>query len=202
MADREPRAGRGGTEITCEIAVSDVRRGASGGTVTGVRLEVVYRAGGRSFARAGGGARFLGADAYAALRDGKFVGRLPPTTSEGRPDPATLALSHQRDLLVVRRAGALTVEPADPHHPFFFDHATDHVPGMVLLEAARQAAADNSGGALLRPTAGRLVAKKFTEFFPAARVEPVTHHLTCVFRIRQGSACTAYGVLGYGRHAL
>lgn len=27
----------------------------------------------------------------------------------------------------------------NPHHPILFDHTTDHIPGMVLLEAARQA---------------------------------------------------------------
>ncbi|MFJ9544513.1 AfsA-related hotdog domain-containing protein, partial [Streptomyces sp. NPDC101225] len=30
---------------------------------------------------------------------------------------------------------------ADTRHPVLFDHPVDHVPGMVLLEAARQAAA-------------------------------------------------------------
>ncbi|MFE2517849.1 AfsA-related hotdog domain-containing protein [Streptomyces mirabilis] len=28
----------------------------------------------------------------------------------------------------------------NPHHPILFDHTTDHIPGMVLLEAAHQAA--------------------------------------------------------------
>ncbi|MFJ2025650.1 ScbA/BarX family gamma-butyrolactone biosynthesis protein [Streptomyces sp. V2I9] len=33
----------------------------------------------------------------------------------------------------------------DPSHPVLFDHAVDHVPGMLLLEAARQAAHEVGG---------------------------------------------------------
>jgi hypothetical protein len=35
----------------------------------------------------------------------------------------------------------------DTAHPVFFDHPLDHVPGMLLLEAARQAARLKAGGA-------------------------------------------------------
>lgn len=35
----------------------------------------------------------------------------------------------------------------DPTHPVLFDHAVDHVPGMLLLEAARQAAHSVGDGA-------------------------------------------------------
>jgi hypothetical protein len=34
----------------------------------------------------------------------------------------------------------------DTAHPVFFDHPLDHVPGMLLLEAARQAALLQTGG--------------------------------------------------------
>nr|WP_248002016.1 AfsA-related hotdog domain-containing protein [Streptomyces sp. RPA4-2] len=33
----------------------------------------------------------------------------------------------------------------DTAHPTFFDHPVDHIPGMVLLEAARQAALVSTG---------------------------------------------------------
>lgn len=205
--DREPRVGHGGTEVACTVAVSKLRRDADG-AVTGLRLDVRYACGGTDFARAGGGARFVDADGYAAVRNRQDGAAAPRAESfrhaaaDGRPEPAALAVTGHGDVMIVRRSGALAVEPADPRHPFFFDHASDHVPGMVLLEAARQAAAEASGGALLRPVAGRLVATRFTEFAPAARIEPVPHHRTCVFRVRQGPVCTAYGVLGYDRHAV
>jgi hypothetical protein len=37
----------------------------------------------------------------------------------------------------------------DTRHPVLFDHMVDHVPGMLLLEAARQAAAATLGHACL-----------------------------------------------------
>ncbi|WP_063836170.1 ScbA/BarX family gamma-butyrolactone biosynthesis protein [Actinacidiphila yeochonensis] len=197
MAEREPRAGHGGSEVACTVAVGGVRRHADG-SLAGLRLDVEFRAHGRAFARAGGGARFLAPDRYAAVRAGRFGALQPPPGAGGRPHPDLLAVSRRADVVVSRRAGVLVVDPADPRHPFYFDHPSDHVPGMVLLEAARQAAAEASGGTLLRPTSGRLVAEHFTEYLPAARVEAVPHHHTCVFRVRQGTARTAYGVLGYG----
>ncbi|MYS23827.1 A-factor biosynthesis hotdog domain-containing protein [Streptomyces sp. DvalAA-14] len=200
MPDKEPRIGCGCSEITCRIAVSDIRTGSDGRT-SGLRLHVTYLAGGVPFAHAGGGARFLTSTRYADVRADRLTGSRPPPTAEGRPAPMRLAVTDWRDVVITRKADALEVEPADPYHPFFFDHATDHVPGMVLLEAARQAAAEASDGVLLRPTSGHLFAVRFTEFAPPARVECVPHHLTCVFRIRQGAECSTYGVLGYGRHA-
>ncbi|MFF6838191.1 ScbA/BarX family gamma-butyrolactone biosynthesis protein [Streptomyces tanashiensis] len=37
----------------------------------------------------------------------------------------------------------------DPTHPGYFEHPSDHVPGMLLLEAFRQAARQTAGGAAL-----------------------------------------------------
>jgi hypothetical protein len=197
MADREPHVGHGGSEVACSATVEDVRR-RSDGSLAGLRLDVEFHAQGRTFARAGGGARFLADDRYAAVRGERLGVRQWPPSAQERPDPEALALTRGIDVLVSRRNGELVVDPADPRHPFYFDHPSDHVPGMVLLEAARQAAAEASGGALLRPTSGRLVAERFTEYTPAARVETVPHHRTCVFRFRQGAGRTTYGVFGYG----
>lgn len=198
--EREPRVGLGCTEVTCAIEVTDPRRRPDGG-LAALRLTVAYRAGGRLFAHAGGGARFLSQERYEAVRGDRLDVRQPLPASGGRPDPALLGVARAADVVVARRAGGLAVEPADPCHPFFFDHAGDHVPGMVLLESARQGAAEASGGSLLRPVSGRMAAVRFTEYEPPALVEAAVHHRTCVFRIRQGGGATAYGVLGYDRHA-
>ncbi|WUH89038.1 A-factor biosynthesis protein [Streptomyces sp. NBC_00433] len=196
---REPRVGLGCTEVTCDVEVTDPRR-RSDGRLASLRLAVAYRAGGRLFARAGGGARFLSEARYAAVRAGRLGSLQPPPMPGGRPDPALLGVARAADVVVARRAAGLAVEPADPGHPFYFDHASDHVPGMVLLEAARQAAAEVSAGSLLRPVSGRMAAVSFTEYDPPAVVDTVTHDRTCVFRIRQGGRATSYGVLGFGRH--
>ncbi|MFF2526980.1 ScbA/BarX family gamma-butyrolactone biosynthesis protein [Streptomyces liangshanensis] len=212
----EPRAAFGATEVTCLATVGGVRRGPDG-AATGLRLEVEFLAGDRAFALAGGGARFLDAGQYAAVRADRAGPVRPSPGAAGagrrRPDAGTVGAHAPHDVVVAHGAGAdgagpsgaggprpqdvLLVEPADPRHPFFFDHASDHVPGMVLLEAARQAAARQSGGTLLRPTAGRLKAARFTEFDPPARILCVPHHSTCVFRVLQGGEQKAFGTLHY-----
>jgi hypothetical protein len=197
--ESEPQAGHGGTEITCRVRVSEPQR-RSDGTLVTLRLAVAFHAGGRLFARAGGGARFLPDGRYAAIRGGRLGAHPRPPAPGGRPSPALLGVARPYDVLVARRSGVLAVEPADPRHPFFFDHPSDHVPGMVLLEAARQACAEASAGALLRPVSGRMAAARFTEYDPPAGVEVVTHHRSCVFRVRQGGVSTVYGVLGFPRH--
>ncbi|MDX3853378.1 ScbA/BarX family gamma-butyrolactone biosynthesis protein [Streptomyces sp. AK02-01A] len=194
----EPRAVTGATGVTCLVRVSEVRRGPDD-TVTGLRLRVRFSAHGVPFAQAGGGARFLDGEQYAARREGRteFVSPRAGTAEVARPDARSLGVTGAHDVVIGLDGGGVLVAPADPTHPFFFDHATDHVPGMVLLEAARQAAAVESRGTLLRPASGRLKAARFVEFSPPARVLCVAHHETCVFRFFQDGEQKAFGILGY-----
>lgn len=193
----EPRATSNSTDVTCRARVTDVRTGADG-TVDGLRMEISFRAGSRTFAQAGGGARFLSPERYAAIR-GAGATALPPAPTGpcDRPDIGRMGVADPRDVMIAVDGDAVRLRPADPRHPFFFDHPSDHVPGMVLLEAARQAGALASGGRCARPTAGRLKALSFAEFAPAARVVAVPHHRTCGFRVLQGGRYVAYGALEY-----
>lgn len=195
--DQEPDADFGATDITCRVHPPDVRSNRRGG-VGGLRLTVDFLTGGTAFARAGGGVRVMDDRRYAEVR-GPARSAWPPAPTAGlaRPAASDLAVPSRHDVLIGRHEDATVLGPADPRHPFFFDHPTDHVPGMVLLEAVRQAAVLASQGALLRPRAGRLTASRFTEFDPPARVVCVPHHRTCVFGVLQGGARTAFGVLGY-----
>ncbi|MEU8589433.1 ScbA/BarX family gamma-butyrolactone biosynthesis protein [Streptomyces sp. NPDC048664] len=83
--------------------------------------------------RAGAGAR-----AGSGPGRGHGAGRThPPAAPEasvfGRTLPFDVVLSPSD------RPGRWLLDP-DPRHPILFDHSGDHMPGMVLLEAARQAA--------------------------------------------------------------
>jgi 2-oxo-3-(phosphooxy)propyl 3-oxoalkanoate synthase len=192
--DAEPRARYGGTEITCEVRTEPMvtgqrrpeahgpngREGADnrdGGTATAppqqLRLSVRYLAEGREFAQAKGIARFLAPTAYAAVRS-----RRRPThdaSSENlqatTPDPAKVGVLNQPDLLIgLDSEGRTLILPADPYHPFFFDHFSDHVPGMVLIEAARQAAVRQAGQPGWRVIGCTLRALCFTELDPPAEI--------------------------------
>ncbi|WP_328513279.1 transcriptional regulator [Streptomyces mirabilis] len=57
----------------------------------------------------------------------------PPPTHYGR------TLPHDIVLTPTPHPHTWQLTP-NPHHPILFDHTTDHIPGMVLLEAAHQAA--------------------------------------------------------------
>lgn len=193
----EPRATSNSTDVTCRAHVTGIRKGADG-TVDGLRMEISVRAGSRTFAQAGGGARFLSPERYAAIRGAGATAQPPvPTGHRDRPDIGRMGVADPRDVMIAVDDGAVRLRPADPRHPFFFDHPSDHVPGMVLLEAARQAGALASDGRCARPTAGRLKALSFAEFAPAARVLAVPHYRTCGFRVLQGGRYVAYGALEY-----
>ncbi|MFB7275415.1 AfsA-related hotdog domain-containing protein [Streptomyces sp. NPDC056244] len=218
----EPRALSGATGVLCQVRVDDIRRAAADGSITGMRLHVSFSACGIAarglmapglgargipphgmvhgipFARAGGGARFLNDAQYESVR----VGRMRPAPPNGlngrtRPDIRGLGVTGAHDVVVALDGPAVLVDPADPRHPFFFDHPTDHVPGIMLLEAARQAVAVYSGGTLLRPARGRLKAARFVEHSPPARIMCAIHHDTCVFRFLQDGEQKAFGALCY-----
>lgn len=193
----EPRLQSGATDITCLAEVDDLRPARDGHGLRGLRLRIRLSAGVTTFARAGGNARFLDARAYAALRGASLGLRAP--RPRRRPTPEAVDAVLPRDVLLAHSdGGTLELDPADHLHPFFFDHAGDHVPGMVLVEAARQAIAVLSDGELLRPTAFRLRTPHFTEFDPPARVECLLHSgRQASFRFRQGTSHTAAGALRY-----
>ncbi|MEU6811688.1 ScbA/BarX family gamma-butyrolactone biosynthesis protein [Streptomyces sp. NPDC046831] len=198
----EPRAPHGAGEITCLVSVGDLRTGRNGGPVTGLRLRAAFLTGRTTFARASGGARFLDAARYEEVRSAATAS-VPaaagpaPAAAGARPEPALLGLASEADLVVTVAGDDLLVAPADPRHPFLFDHGTDHVPGMALLEAARQAIALRSGGRLVRPVSCRLSALRFTEHTPPAVVHCSVRDRTGVFAFRQDGGTTAEGVLRY-----
>ncbi|MFL4908746.1 ScbA/BarX family gamma-butyrolactone biosynthesis protein [Streptomyces sp. MMS24-I2-30] len=56
------------------------------------------------------------------------------------PDPRTRSgRNRARDLVLAARGADGRQLRVDTAHPLYFDHPVDHVPGMVLLEAAHQA---------------------------------------------------------------
>ncbi len=68
------------------------------------------------------------------------------TQAAGAPiDPATVGRLSAANVLLAEEPAAVGGSRSwavriDSSHPIFFDHPVDHIPGMVLLEAARQAA--------------------------------------------------------------
>ncbi|WP_024803273.1 ScbA/BarX family gamma-butyrolactone biosynthesis protein [Nocardia sp. BMG51109] len=96
-----------------------------------------------------------------------------------RAVPAAVGRESHRNVVVgpVRRtrSGATTELVADTAHPVLFDHPLDHVPGSLLIEAARQTAV-----ALLMPRAPRLlgVASSFDRFVELDRSAECSAEIT------------------------
>ncbi|MET9956949.1 ScbA/BarX family gamma-butyrolactone biosynthesis protein [Streptomyces sp. NPDC006339] len=127
------------TEVELHTVCHDiVRRGKDLG---GMRYEVTAKVDGVALASAGAAFHCTRPSVYKRLRGERptCADRLPGLPIDparvGRTGPQHVVLSdipggspHRWELRV------------DCSHPIFFDHPVDHVPGMVLLEAARQAA--------------------------------------------------------------
>ncbi|MFJ9739682.1 ScbA/BarX family gamma-butyrolactone biosynthesis protein [Streptomyces sp. NPDC101166] len=131
-------AGSAPTDVELRTVCRDIAR--RGDTIAGMRYEVCVRRDGLVVAT--GGARFscTSPAAHRRLREGR-----PTTTDRALPPPiAPAAVGHANPRDVVLAAPAAPHEArwelrVDAGHPVFFDHPVDHVPGMVLIEAARQA---------------------------------------------------------------
>ena len=214
--DAEPHAGYAGTEITCTVhaerlgsgghahgehgsesparATHAAHRDADGaGRLRNLGLRIRLSAEGREFARADGVARMLSSAAYRAVR-GRAQGESAPEDANPRltaVDPARVGATWPQDVLVaVDGRGAVRIAPADPYHPFFYDHPSDHITGMILIGAVQQTAALQANEPRLRLRSCTLRALRFTEPGPPATVEigPAGR-----FEIRQRGTVTATG---------
>ncbi|MCZ7440049.1 ScbA/BarX family gamma-butyrolactone biosynthesis protein [Micromonospora sp. WMMC241] len=123
--------------VTVRIADARVR---PGGTAA-IRFEFEVHRGRRCLATATGWARCVTPATYQRLRWGdRTPGSMRPRPLEAA-EPAAVGRADPRDVVVAPPDGGHGAElrvPAD--HPVFFDHPLDHVPGMMIYEAMRQAA--------------------------------------------------------------
>ncbi|MEV5610363.1 ScbA/BarX family gamma-butyrolactone biosynthesis protein [Streptomyces sp. NPDC052225] len=127
------------TEVELHVVCRDiVRRGKS---LAGIRYEVTAQIGGVALANAVGAMNCIRPNVYKRLRGERSTrcDRLP-----GAPiDPARVGRTDPQHVVLSEHPGGTGNQwelRVDCTHPIFFDHPVDHVPGMVLLEAVRQAA--------------------------------------------------------------
>ncbi|MEU3554285.1 ScbA/BarX family gamma-butyrolactone biosynthesis protein [Streptomyces fragilis] len=131
----------GSAPMDLEIDVRCVEIKRRGGRLTGLRYEAVLRSEGEIVAE--GGARYTVTtpEAYRRLRASRNADVVVPDTSNRRLSPLFVGRADQNDVVLARTGtpGQWLLH-IDLSHPVLFDHFVDHVPGMMLLEAARQAA--------------------------------------------------------------
>ena len=178
------RIGAGGTSVTVEVACRDVV--VRGGSLRSLRAEVVFLAGGRVIARGTGDLVAVRAEVYHRVRAGRtatdHVSTLP------RLDASVVGRGSHRDVVLSPHGPDSWRLALDTTHPYLFDHGNDHVPGMVLLEAARQVHAAVHGA---RPVGTvDAVFHRYAEFRPEVElrlVAPDRSGTTCVEACQDGT---------------
>lgn len=141
-----------------ELAIAVTTRGHRrvGGTLRGVTYEMAMYAGDDPVGQVRIGVAYLADEVYRELR-GRYRRDTPPTSTAlaepgasrwwaagspvppalvGRTNPANVLLL---DPVTTHDGLTARVRPA-VDNPSMFDHAQDHLPGMVMTDAARQAA--------------------------------------------------------------
>jgi hypothetical protein len=124
-------------EVTVEVVISQVR--ARGHVAAGFRSNAVFLVGGQIIADGSAGARIVDPETYNRIRPRLINQSIRKTTV--RPLPAA-AVGHQAAWNVVLGQGLkMSNWPlhVDVSNPILFDHPLDHVPGVLMIEAVRQA---------------------------------------------------------------
>ncbi|MFE5901314.1 ScbA/BarX family gamma-butyrolactone biosynthesis protein [Streptomyces sp. NPDC056488] len=157
-------------EIAVDITFPDYDGRA--GRMRNLRVDVVLTRDGRRISTGGGTIRCTSAPAYRRMRGERMA-------ALGRPVPLIPAVAPH---LVGREdAKDVVLGPGDRSdrwqlrintaHPTLFRRPNDHVPGMVLLEAARQAAMLVTGNTVYLPTVVDLSFSRYAELDTPCWVE-------------------------------
>lgn len=152
-------------EPVIDITVTEVRRRA--GRPTALRYDAAVRLGGERVATGRIAVSWTNESVYHAAARGRTadVGalRLPrplppplPADTVGRALAADVLLSPDA------RPGRWRLR-VDTAHPVFFDHPLDHIPGMLLLEAARQTVRAHGGQERLVPVSFHATFHQYAE---------------------------------------
>ncbi|WP_223206483.1 ScbA/BarX family gamma-butyrolactone biosynthesis protein [Streptomyces xanthii] len=126
------------TAVEIEMSCHDVtwRRGSA----SSIRYTAVFRRDGQIVATASGTCTCASPAVYRRLRGERLDTPVRPLPLVAPTAPQNVGRTSPMDVVL-----APTDDPhswilrADTRHPVLFDHEVDHIPGMVLLEAARQA---------------------------------------------------------------
>ncbi|MFD0021561.1 ScbA/BarX family gamma-butyrolactone biosynthesis protein [Streptomyces sp. NPDC058382] len=157
-------------DITVDVSCSRIqRRGRSLGSM---HLELLLHRRGTVLASGGGRISCTSAGAYRRLRGHRshmLDARIPLLPAVA---PRTVGRTSENDVVL-----APAQEPdtwalrLDTRHPTLFSHSNDHVPGILLLEAARQAAQAASPGRAFLPTSIQADFLQYVELDRPCRIE-------------------------------
>ncbi|MGW6062035.1 ScbA/BarX family gamma-butyrolactone biosynthesis protein [Streptomyces sp. NPDC055189] len=163
------RVGPAPADLDIEMTFAEPSGGR--GRLTEARMSAVIRRNGESVATGSFTYTCITPSAYRRLRGNQGLMHIPltapvPPQSVGRVSPTDVVLSP----IGAENRWQLRV---DTRHPVLFDHPVDHVPGMLLSEAARQAATAVLGYGQLLPVRMETKFSKYVELDAPCFIEAV-----------------------------
>ncbi|MCX5228761.1 ScbA/BarX family gamma-butyrolactone biosynthesis protein [Streptomyces sp. NPDC006553] len=153
-----------GDEPDIEIRFADIV--LRGEQLAEMLVEWTVRRGARVVATGGGHARFAGGAAYRRLRGGHVEAGVVHPGPWTRRAPAPLTGRARREDVLLSPTGREGVWElvVDTGHPTLFPRPNDHIPGMLFLEAARQAVSAAVWPRPCLPAALRIRFDRYAEF--------------------------------------
>lgn len=149
-------------DVVITLVAHDVRR--RGKTVAGMTFEIELFRGG---SRVGAGRvawRCVSAATYARVRGDKAGNSVVDGNQLAPVGPHLVGRQFEADVVLAPSAiDNLWLLRADTGHPVMFDHPVDHVPGMLAMEAARQAALLAAGDPHAVPVKGSFAFEHYIE---------------------------------------
>ncbi|OLR92780.1 hypothetical protein BJP25_21930 [Actinokineospora bangkokensis] len=146
VEDPSGLAGAGGpADVRLVVDITEVR--GRRGRVADLRVDVVFRRDGLRFAAGSGWMRCLPPSLYQRVRWSGERAEGGPAVVPPPVDPRVVGRAAVEDVVLGEpdRAGRFPLR-VDTAHPVLFDHPLDHVPGMLVFEAMRQAGRVVLGG--------------------------------------------------------
>ncbi|MHC6221208.1 ScbA/BarX family gamma-butyrolactone biosynthesis protein [Arthrobacter sp. MMS24-S77] len=123
-------------QVAVELDVKDMK--LSAGQLSALTVSARFLLDGAPIGEGTAGARIVNPATYERFRGEVLTG--PPAIGEDLLACADVGHATQRNVMLGQsRRPFVWPLRVDPTHPIFFDHPLDHVPGMLLVEAARQA---------------------------------------------------------------
>lgn len=124
--------------LELEVTYTEVKQRRNGHA--GARYEAVVRRDGHIVATGGAAYTCVGPEVYERLRGSRLSSDRPALRLTAPVSPQSVGRMSPMDVVLspLGEAGRWQLR-VDTRHPILFDHPVDHVPGMVLIEAARQA---------------------------------------------------------------
>jgi hypothetical protein len=165
------RMGHEPAALSIDVHCTEINR--RGRNLSGLRFEAVFHRDGNIVATGGGSFSCMAPAVYRRVRGEHVPGgnwdQLPLISpaapqSVGRMSPMDVVLSPTGE----QNHWQLRV---DTRHPVLFEHVVDHVPGMVLVEAARQATAAALGRSSYLPLAIANEFKRYVELDAPCMIE-------------------------------